>query len=147
MKIGTWKSFLTEWCKWNFTPIFFFSPNLDGVWYRQSAHWASMNFLQIGAVHLWVYMKFFSNIFCIFFLSWIKCSAGDVHYNLIESIMNNGTVKQYYVLGHKWVCTFHFFCLICVEFSIADVHMYCWAFVNFVKICKVKAILFPNAWK
>jgi len=52
-------------------PLFlFFSPNVDGVWYRQSAHSASMNFMKIGAVkgilYLWVSMKFFP-IFSAFF--------------------------------------------------------------------------------
>ena len=45
--------------------------------------------------------EFFSHISCIFFLSLMKCGTGDVHYNLIESFLNTGIVKQYFVLGHK----------------------------------------------
>lgn len=61
--------------------------------------------------------EIFFHIICIFLLCWIKFGTGAVHCSLIETFKNTGTVKQYFVSGHKWVCTFHF-CLICVKLSL-----------------------------
>jgi hypothetical protein len=112
MKTGTWKSFFIEWCKLNFTPIFCSFLLMWMEFGTDSLHveqvWILWKSVQRHTLPMGVH-EIFPHIFCIFLLSWIKFGTGDVHYNLIESFMNTGIVKQYFGLGHKWVCTFHFF--------------------------------------